>query len=138
MSVLKGFLQPSPMGETKEVIISERFKGEDGKPLPFTIRVIDQDINDRIYKASTKNRKMNGQTIRELDSLEYGRRLILNCVTSPDFKDKELCDFYKCIDPLDVPGKMLSAGEYQRLVKAINELNGFDDDEKLSDDAKNS
>ena len=30
MSVLKGFLQPSPMEETKEVIISERFKGEDG------------------------------------------------------------------------------------------------------------
>ena len=138
MSVLKGFLQPSPMGETKEVIISKRFKGEDGKPLPFMIQVIDQDINDRIYKASMKNRKVNGQTIRELDSLEYGRRLILTCVTSPDFKDKEICDFYKCIDPLDVPGKMLSAGEYQRLVKAINELNGFDDDEKLSDEAKNS
>ena len=138
MSVLKGFLQPSPMGETKEVIISKRFKGEDGKPLPFMIQVIDQDINDRIYKASMKNRKVNGQTIRELDSLEYGRRLILTCVTSPDFKDKEICDFYKCIDPLDVPGKMLSAGEYQRLVKAINELNGFDDNEKLSDEAKNS
>lgn len=138
MSVLKGFLQPTPMGETKDVIISKRFVGEDGKPLPFKIKIIDQDTNDRIYRASTKTRTKNGQTIRELDSLEYGRRLILNCVVSPDFQDKELCDYYKCLDPLSVPGKMLSSGEYQKLVSAINKFNGFDEEESLTDEAKNS
>ena len=61
MSVLKGFLQPSPMLETKEVIISDRFKGEDGKPLPFKIRTIDQSTNDRLYKASMKNYTVKGQ-----------------------------------------------------------------------------
>lgn len=126
------------MGETKDIIISKRFVGEDGKPLPFKIKIIDQDTNDRIYRASTKTRTKNGQTIRELDSLEYGRRLILNCVVSPDFQDKELCDYYKCLDPLSVPGKMLSSGEYQKLVSAINKFNGFDEEESLTDEAKNS
>lgn len=137
MSVLKGFLQPSPMLETKEVIISDRFKGEDGKPLPFKIRTIDQSTNDRLYKASMKNYTVKGQTFRQLDSMDYSRRLVVACTVSPDFSDTELCDYYKCIDPLEVPGKMLSAGEHAKLIEAINDLNGFNDTD-LSDEAKNS
>lgn len=138
MSVLKGFLQPTPMGETKDIIISKRFVGEDGKPLPFKIKIIDQDTNDRIIRAATKTYTKHGQSFRELDSQEYGRKLILACVVSPDFQDKEMCDYYKCIDPSSVPGKMLSSGEYQKLVSAINKFNGFDEEESLTDEAKNS
>ena len=38
MSALKAFLQPTVVGKTKEVIISERFKGEDGEPVPLSSR----------------------------------------------------------------------------------------------------
>lgn len=139
MSVLKGFLQPSPTLQTKEVIVSERFKGEDGKVLPFKIKVIDQDENDRLINASTTTRRQkNGQVTKELSSTMYSRRLILACVVTPDLRDAELCEYYKCIDPLDVPGKMLSSGEYGTLIDAINELNGFNDEGVIEDEAKNS
>ena len=35
MGDIKAFLQPPVTDETQEVIISKRFKGEDGKPVPF-------------------------------------------------------------------------------------------------------
>ena len=63
------------------------------------------------------------------------------CVISPNFKDSELCDYYKTADPLDVPGRMLSSGEYGRLVREINNFNGFisTDDElsEVEEEAKN-
>ena len=31
----------------------------------------------------------------------------------------------KTADPLDVPGRMLSSGEYGKLVREINNFNGF-------------
>ena len=66
MSVLKGFLQPSPMEETKEVIISERFKGEDGKPLPFKIRKIDSETADSLMKRCRRRERVNGQVVTEV------------------------------------------------------------------------
>lgn len=139
MSILKGFLQPSPTLQTREVIVSDRFKGEDGKVLPFKIKVIDQDENDRLINASTITRRQkNGQVTKDLNSTMYSRRLILACVVTPDLRDAELCEYYKCIDPLDVPGKMLSSGEYGTLIDAINELNGFNDEGVIEDEAKNS
>ena len=45
MSALKAFLQPSVAGKTKEVIVSDRFKDENGKPVPFVIKAISQEEN---------------------------------------------------------------------------------------------
>jgi hypothetical protein len=59
-------------------------------------------------------------------------------VVSPNFKDADLCAYYKTKDPLEVPGRMLRAGEYNKLVKEISLLNGFTEDEMiLEDEAKN-
>ena len=44
---------------------------------------------------------------------------------SPDFQDSEICAYYKTMDPLEVPGRMLTVGEYNRLVNAIKELNDW-------------
>ena len=141
MSVLKGFLQPSPMGATKEVIISERFKGEDGKPLPFKVRAIDQATNSELIKLSTREKKgRNGQMIKDLNRAEYTNRLILACVTEPNMKDTELCQYYGVVDPLMVPEKMLSVGEYSRLSDAIMEINDLGEEaaEAIEEEAKNS
>ncbi len=138
MSVLKGFLQPSPMMETKEVVISNRFKGEDGKPLRFKIRVIDQKTNDGLIKKATKRKKIKGETVTELDHEDYASRLIVACTVEPDFRDSELCEYYKEMIPENVPGKMLSSGEFRKLLDEINELNGFYDSDDIEDEAKNS
>ncbi len=142
MGDIKAFLQPPVLNKTKEIIISKRFKDSNGKPVPFVIRVIDQDTNDRLIKQATKKTKMNGTVLQELDSSKYGKLLINACVVTPNFKDSELCNFYKTMNPLDVPGRMLTVGEYNRLVKAIKELNELvtsdEEFEELEEEAKNS
>ena len=41
---IKAFLQPPVMNETKEVIISKRFKGADGSVAPFVIDVYKRQV----------------------------------------------------------------------------------------------
>lgn len=141
MGDIKAFLQPPVLNETKEVIISKRFKDEKGKLVPFVIRVIDQETNGRLIKQATKKTKMNGTVMQELDNDKYGKLLINACVVTPNFKDSQVCDYYKTMDPLDVPGRMLTVGEYNRLVKAIKELNELvtsdEDFDDLNETAKN-
>ena len=141
MSNIKAFLQPPVMDETKEVVISKRFKGADGEPAPFIIRVIDQETNTKLIRQATKKVKSNGQIMQELDNEKYGKLLVQTCVVEPNFKDAELCAYYKTMDPLDVPGRMLTIGEYNRLVYAIKELNELvtseDELSALEEEAKN-
>ena len=137
MSVLKGFLQPSPMEETTTVVISKRFKGEDGKPLPFKIRKIDSETASSLLKKCTRNEKVHGQIIKTTDDTKYTNMLILACVVEPNFRDSEMCDFYKVINPEDVPGRMLSIGEFTRLSQEIKRFNDFDTPEKIEEEAKN-
>ena len=74
----------------------------------------------------------------KLDTDKYGKELVLASVKTPNVRDSELCKFYATMDPLEVPSKMLRVGEYSKLVKAINDLNGLNDNlEVLEEEAKN-
>lgn len=139
MGNLKAFMLPPVEEEKKEVIISDRFKDGD-KDIPFVIRVISQETNESLRKKASHPVRRNGTVIgEEFDTGLYGKLLLQACVVYPNFKDSELCEYYKTKDPLDVPGRMLTAGEYNRLIKEINYLNGFTEDAKvLEDEAKNS
>lgn len=141
MSDIKNFLIPPIINETKKVIVSERFKGEDGTPIPFVIRVIDQETNEKLYKQASKKTKSNGRVLREIDEDKYGKLLVMACVVEPNLKDAELCAYYKTVDPLDVPGRMLTMGEYSKLVREIrkfNEISTSDEEiEELEEEAKN-
>ena len=138
MSNLQAFMTPNTE-ETREVIISDRFKDKDGKVVPFVIKSLSQAENEEIKKRTSIPIVKNGVVIGDkLDSEKYGRELVLASVTTPNFRDSELCKFYATMDPLEVPGKMLRVGEYRRLVMAINELNGLNDNiEVLEEEAKN-
>ena len=142
MSGLKAFMKPPVTDTTEDVIISERFTDEDGKVQPFKIRIISQEINESLHNQASRPIKKNGVVIgSQTDSTKYGNLLIVACVVYPNFKDSELCNYYKTKDPLDVPRRMLTAGEFNKLVKAVNRINGFnvDDDqiETLEEEAKN-
>lgn len=126
MDSLSAFLHPVEVQEEQEVIVSRRFVGEDGKPIPFRIRALTQEENDRISKMSRKRIKDNGRVQEVLDPVEFSRRMVLAATVFPDFSSKELCDRYGVLDPQMVPGKMLRPGEYTRLLDAINTLCGFD------------
>lgn len=139
MSNIKSFLLEPVMSATEEVIVTERAKDEEGNPVPFVLRRIDQDTNDRLVQRATRKERRNGQIVERFDSSFYGKLLIQACVIEPDFKDSELCQHYGTMDPLDVPSRMLSSGEYTRLMQAINRFNGFDDltAEAIEEEAKN-
>lgn len=141
MGDIKAFLQPPIMGETKEIVVSKRFRDDKGNTAPFVVRVIDQETNDRIVSRATTKKKVNGTIVQEFDSTRYGKLLVQACVVEPDFSNAELCAYYKTADPLDVPGRMLSVGEYNRLVSAIKEINEISTSEEeldgLEDEAKN-
>lgn len=141
MGNIKAFLQPPIMEDTKKIVISDRFKDEKGEPVPFIIRAISQEVNDRITRQSTKRTKKQNMVIRELDDEKYMKLLIQACVVEPNFKDSELCAYYKTMDPLDVPGRMLSVGEYTRLAQEIREINGLlmsdEELEEVEEEAKN-
>ena len=125
MSKLSAFLHPVTTSEEKEVVISNRFQDESGQPVPFKIRALTQEENDAITRQATRRRKEGGQTIEQLDSVDFTRRMVVAATVEPDFSSKELCDGCGVLDPLLVPGKLLLSGEYARLVKEITKLSAF-------------
>lgn len=136
MSKLSAFLHPVTAQEEKEVVISKRFVDGQGNPVPFRIRSLTQDENDRITKQATRQVKVNGQPVETLDNVDFSRRMVVAATVEPDFSSKEMCDAYGVLDPLLVPGKMLLSGEYGRLMAEITQLSGFGDD-TAEDEAKN-
>ena len=135
MSALSAFLHPAVTREEKEIIISKRFLGEDGKPTPFKIRSLTQEENAAIIKASTRQKKVDGQWQDSIDANELSARTIVEATVFPDFRSAELCERYGTKDPVQVPGKMLLAGEFSRLIDAVSKLSGFD--MRLDEEAKN-
>nr|DAP41294.1 MAG TPA: tail assembly chaperone protein [Caudoviricetes sp.] len=134
MSALSAFLHPAVTREEKEVIISKRFLGEDGKPVPFKIRSLTQEENAAIIKAATRQKKVDGQWQDSIDANELSARTIVEATVFPDFRSAELCERYGTKDPVQVPGKMLLAGEFSRLIDAVSKLSGFD--KSLDEEAK--
>lgn len=139
MGVLKAFLCPAPIDDTKTVVISKRFVGEDGKPVPFELKAITQEQNQVLMRKHTRAKMVNGQKVEIFDNVSYTDDLIVACTVQPDFTDAELCKAYGCVDPANVPAKMLRAGEYTELVRQIMAYNGFDPNSQLKDEeeAKN-
>lgn len=138
MDNLQAFLNPVAVDETKEVVISKRFVDKDGKPIPFKIKTIMQEENERISRKCRKVETVRGQRVESMDSQKYNRALIVACTVEPDFRNADLCKAYGTVDPLDLPGKMLTVGEANNLAREILDLNGFSDEaEQLEDEAKN-
>ena len=137
MGVLKAFLNPLPLDEQKDVVISARFQGEDGQPVPFTVKSISQELNTALIKKYTRAKVVNGSKVDVFDNSAYTRALVVACTVQPDFSDAELCQAYGCVDPMSVPEKMLRPGEFTALVREIMDLCGFDEDKRLEEKAKN-
>lgn len=135
MGNLSAFLHPAVPAAEKEVFVSDRFRNEKGKPVPFKIKALTQEENDAISRQCRRTKMVNGQPVENLNTSEYSRRIVLAGTVEPNFASKELCDHFQVLDPAQVPGKMLLAGEFTRLLKAIMELSGFGGD--LEEEAKN-
>jgi hypothetical protein len=111
----------------EEVVISKRFKDKNGKPIPWKIKAIGEDVNTELRKSCTKKVKIkNGIFMNETDQEAYLAKLAVECVVFPDLRNAELLKSYGVMAPEELVKKMLLPGEYGKLLEKIQELNGFD------------
>lgn len=136
MSSLYAFLHPVKPEEYKEVFISDRFKDEEGNVMPFKVRALTQEENDGLMMKSRKRITVNGKIQESIDTIDYARRIVVAATVEPDFTNKEICSAYGVVDPMLVPGKMLLAGEFNKLSQAISELSNISAQEE-SEEIKN-
>ncbi|EHQ92093.1 phage tail assembly chaperone [Desulfosporosinus youngiae] len=140
MSDLQAFFAQNVQSDvTEEVIVSERFKGPDGKPIPWKIHNITETENEEYRKAATKRVKgKNGSQQVETDQNAYLIKILVASVVFPDLKNAELQKSYGVMGAEDLLRKMLFPGEYATLVQKVQELNGFDQSlGDLMDEVKN-
>ena len=90
MADLYAFLHPVEINEVKPVVISDRFKDQNGNVVPFKIKALTQAENDEITKKSRKIKKIDGVSQTMFDSVEYNKRLVIAATVEPDFSSKEI------------------------------------------------
>ena len=111
MSKLEYFLNPTLQQETKEIVVSNRFKDEKGKPAKIKLRAITQAENDALIKKCTyREKNRNGSITETFDKEKYTAQLILNCIIA---------------DPVDAIRKLFLPGEYATISEAILDLMGL-------------
>ena len=126
MSDIKAFLkQNKEVNENVKVVVSDGFKDEKGKPIPFEIKELTAMEDEAIRNACMKKVQVVGkknQYTSELDSNRYIRLLCTNSVVFPNLKDAELQDSYGVSTPDDLLVAMLTAGEFNILAEKVSEL----------------
>ena len=127
---------------------------DEGNILPLEIKVLSQAdinrINDAYRKRSMATDKKGNPLIAmgevvwktEKDSARASRHLIVEALQFPNLKDKELMEYYHCVDVTDMPLKVFpKADEYQHVSRMVMQALGLasavNDDEEL-EAAKNS
>lgn len=135
MSVLQAFLNDNPIdrGITKEIVVSERFKDEEGL-LKFTIRSLTENEMESINKACMKYGK-KGKV--EFETNKYNCMVAIKGTVDPNFNDSDSIQALGCTIPSDYIKKVLLPGEITRVADEIQNLSGFKDLEELKDEAKN-
>ncbi|MCI8628701.1 MAG: hypothetical protein HFE57_04195 [Firmicutes bacterium] len=101
--------------EQKEIVISNRFVGENGQPIPWKIKALKE-------KEHQKIKKREGEDIEK-----YWGRFCANCVVLPNLNDEELLKSYGCHSADEVLKEMLTMGEYMILLKTVREQNCFEE-----------
>lgn len=131
---LKAFLNPV-LPQNEKVVVSKRFI-EDGKPVPWEVRPILQDENDKLMKKYTKkDKKTNTESF---DRQGYITELTASAVVFPDLKNAELQKAYGVMGEVELLKKMLLVGEFATLTQKVQTLSGLDEDiNDLVEEAKN-
>jgi len=134
---LSAFLNPVKE-ENRKAVISQRFI-ENGKPVEWEIKAISAEQDESIRKTATKKIKnKNGMIQNEIDFPLYLSKLATASVVFPDLQNIELQNAYHVMNGEDLIKKMLTSGEYYRLLDVVKEVNGFEESaEELINEVKN-
>lgn len=141
MSNLKAFLaQNAVQDENAKYVASKRFVDE-GKPMEWELQSVTSEVDEQIRKSCTKKVPVpgkKGQYTQETDFEKYLGLLAARCVVFPNLNNADLQNSYGVMGADTVLKVMLKPGEYQDLLKKIQEINGFDIGlDELVEEAKN-
>lgn len=138
MSSLKAFFSQNVRPATvEEVVVSDRFVDEAGKPIPWKVRALTEAENEQLRRSSMQPPRKRGDS-PEIQPDTYLAKVTVASVVFPDLKDAELQQSYGVMGAEELLKKMLLPGEYARLVQKVQEVNGFDRDvNELIDEVKN-
>jgi hypothetical protein len=138
MSSLKAFFaQNVQQNDIIEFVVSDRFKDENGKPIPWKLRALSEAENAEIRRKATSKERVGGRYVYQFDPEEYVARIVAASVVFPDLKDAELQKSYGVMGEVELLRRMLLAGEYTKLTRKVQEINGFEDIQELVDEVKN-
>lgn len=107
-------------GIYKEVPLSGRICGEDGKPYLFKIKALSMEEFQRAKARAARSGRgdLNG----------FKSSVVINGCLKPNFKDAESIKIVAAATPEEYLKKVLLAGEISRLAGEILKLSGFGDD----------
>ena len=108
------FAENTPPFPEERVKLSERLGGE------FRIRGISEEESAGIRRQCVKN------AAGETDPADYLCRLAAACVVEPDLQNAALQRSWGVMGAEDLLKRMLSAGEYAKLVERVQAVCGFD------------
>lgn len=131
----------------------ESFKDENGEVINLEIKVLSQaeiqKINDNYRKRSIALDKRGnpltygGEVLwkTEKNAAKANRHIIVEALQYPNLKDKELMDYYKCVDVTEMPLLVFSRpDEYAQVTRTVMKALGLIDsetDSEVVDEAKN-
>lgn len=126
--------------ENKKIVVSNRFKDENGKPIEWEIRALTNEENDEIARRCMVNVPVAGRRgafTRELDQAKFSTALLAASVVYPDLNDAELQDSYGVKTPEALINRMLYIPEATLLAQEIGKLSNLEDLGDAVEEAKN-
>ena len=141
MSNLSCFLAQNVIKEeTVKYVASKRFI-DGGKPVEWELGCITSEEDERLRKSCTKKVQVPGKKnmfTPETDYDKYLGLLAVKCIKYPELNNAELQNSYGVMGEDALLKTMLKPGEYQDLLKKVQEINGFDTGmDELVEEAKN-
>lgn len=124
----------------KKVVVSNRFKDKDGKPVEWEIRSISADEDEAIRKSCTKKVPVVGkrnQFTQEFDANGYLAKLAARAVVFPDLNNAELQNSYGVMGAEQLIKVMLYKDEFDKLTESLVESTDSEDANDLIEEAKN-
>ena len=107
---------------------SKRMVGEDGKPVPWEIRVLTNEEMDSLRDACTKRIPVKGTKDwkMEFDQDKFMIEMTLKSVVFPNLNDAELQGNWDSIGAEELLKAMLTPGELADLYSAVSQASDFE------------
>lgn len=122
----------------KKIVVSNRIKDENGKPVEWEIRAITTEENDELQRKSYVTTKQpNGQITREFDGVIYKGLLLAESVVFPDLRNAKLQDSFGVKTPAALLKKMLFPFEEKYLAEEVTNYSNIENLNDLVNEAKN-